>query len=41
MERSESLTKNIGISCGVLLLTAILIVSAFIAGAALFLLLRG
>jgi hypothetical protein len=41
MEPSESITKNVAISCGVLLLTALLIVSVFLAGAALLLVLRG
>ena len=41
MEPSESISKNVGISCSVLLLTAVLIVSVFLAGAALFMVLGG
>jgi hypothetical protein len=41
MEPSESITKNVGISCGVLLLTALLIVGVFLTGAALFVMLGG
>jgi hypothetical protein len=36
MERSESLAKNLLISCGVLAVTAALIVSLFLAGVAIF-----
>jgi hypothetical protein len=41
MEPSESIAKNVVLSCGVLLLTAILIVSLFLAGTALFVVLGG
>jgi len=41
MEPSESISKNVLLSCGVLFLTAGLIVSLFIAGAALFMALAG
>ena len=41
MERSESLSKNVLFSCGVLFLTAALVVCLFLAGAALFVALGG
>ena len=41
MERSESLPKKVLISCGVLFLTAVLVVSLALAGVALFVALGG
>ena len=41
MEPSESLSKNVILSCGVLFLTAALVVSLALAGAALFVALGG
>jgi hypothetical protein len=41
MERSESIPKNVLISCGVLFLTAALVVSLAMAGGALFVALGG
>ncbi len=41
MESSESLPKNVLISCGVLFLTAALVVSLALAGIALFVALGG
>jgi hypothetical protein len=41
MERSESLSKNMLFSCGVLFLTAALVLSLTLAGAALFVVLGG
>jgi hypothetical protein len=41
MEPSKSLSKNILLSCGVLFLTAALVVSLTLAGAALFVALGG
>jgi hypothetical protein len=41
MESSESLSKNVLLSCGVLFLTAALVLSLTLAGAALFVVLGG
>ena len=41
MEPSESLSKNVLFSCGVLFLTAMLVVSLALAGVALFVALGG
>ena len=41
MEGSKSVANNVAISCGVLLLTAVLILSLVLAGVALFVALGG
>lgn len=41
MEPRESLLKNVLLSCGVLVLTAVLVLSLTLAGAALFVVLGG
>ena len=41
MERSESVSENVFISCGVLILAAVLIISVALSCAALFIVLGG